>query len=266
MIIIDPIASQSENDFIYQWLDARFYNSLGITFFLERTKDNHAKWELLRVYDLDVSDLLLGIAIISIEGTCFWLPDERDVNRLLCSTLLERRPKRIVTNTIGHDLLHRFIGEWGHITREYDQWIMVCSKHVPKATGRLALVSDIDQLVEYQALYNQERAVKETPDWMLLIKQRKIAVYEVDGKIVSIIRFGIETNRLVSIGGTYTFPSYRRQGFAQCVLAFVVNHIVDHGRIAHLIVDKENNPAVELYNKMGFEYVGSSYTVYPDYL
>lgn len=34
---------------------------------------------------------------------------------------------------------------------------------------------------------------------------------EADQQIVSIVRLGIETARLVSIGGTYTFPAYRRK-------------------------------------------------------
>ncbi|MDT1828050.1 GNAT family N-acetyltransferase, partial [Acinetobacter baumannii] len=64
----------------------------------------------------------------------------------------------------------------------------------------------------------------------------------------------------------YTFPAYRRKGFAERILKFAVNQIVATGRIAHLIVDVDNTPAVTLYRQMGFECVESSYIAYPEYL
>nr|WP_282102814.1 GNAT family N-acetyltransferase [Acinetobacter baumannii] len=97
-------------------------------------------------------------------------------------------------------------------------------------------------------------------------KPGDIIVLEADQQIVSIVRFGIATARLVSIGGTYTFPAYRRKGFAERILKFAVNQIVATGRIAHLIVDVDNTPAVTLYRQMGFECVESSYIAYPEYL
>lgn len=62
----------------------------------------------------------------------------------------------------------------GRILREYDQWIMVCSGQFSEAQGRLAELSDIARLDEYQHLYNKERSVNETPDWVSLIQQQKL--------------------------------------------------------------------------------------------
>ena len=58
------------------------------------------------------------------------------------------------------------------ILREYDQWIMVCSRQFSEAQGRLAELSDIARLNEYQHQYNKERSVNETPDWASLIQQQ----------------------------------------------------------------------------------------------
>lgn len=143
---------------------------------------------------------------------------------------------------------------------------MICSRQFSEAQGRLAKLSDIARLNEYQHQYNKERSVNETPDWASLVQQQKIIVLEADQQIVSIVRLGIETDRLVSIGGTYTFPAYRRKGFAERILKFAVNRIVATGRVAHLIVDVDNTPAVTLYRQMGFECVESSYIAYPEYL
>lgn len=266
MIIKGPPTSLEEYQLIFQWLDDRFYYSIGAMAFLNQTQTTNAKWQLLRLYDPQNAKQLLGVAVIVAGGTCFWVPSEASSGALLCASILELQARRIVTTAIGRDLLHAEIKQKGRILREYDQWIMICSRQFSEAQGRLAELSDIARLKEYQHQYNKERSVNETPDWVSLIQQEKIIVFEADEQIVSIVRLGIETDRLVSIGGTYTFPTYRRKGFAERILKFAVNRIVATGRVAHLIVDVDNTPAVTLYRQMGFECVESSYIAYPEYL
>lgn len=267
MIIKRPPTSSEEYQFIFQWLDERSYYSIGTMAFLDQTQALDAEWQLMRLYDPHNAEQLLGVAVILAGGTCFWVPSEKSSSgALLCTSILQLQPRRIVTTAIGRDLLHAEIKQKGRILKEYDQWIMVCSRQFSKAQGRLAELSDIARLNEYQHQYNKERSVNEAPDWESLIQQEKIIVLEADDQIVSIVRLGIETDRLVSIGGTYTFPAYRRKGFAERILQFAVNRIVATGRIAHLIVDIDNTPAVTLYRHMGFECVESSYIAYPEYL
>ncbi|WP_336016373.1 GNAT family N-acetyltransferase [Acinetobacter pittii] len=267
MIIKGPPTSSEEYQLIFQWLDERFHYSIGAMAFLNQTQVTNTEWQLLRLYHPQNSKQLLGVAVILAGGTCFWVPAEKSSSgALLCTSILELQPRRIVTTAIGRDLLNAQIKQKGHILREYDQWIMVCSLQFSQAQGRLAELSDIFRLNEYQHQYNKERSVNEAPNWESLIQQQKIIVLEADEQIVSIVRLGIETDRLVSIGGTYTFPAYRRKGFAERVLKFAVNRIVATGRIAHLIVDVDNTPAVTLYRQMGFECVESSYIGYPEYL
>lgn len=265
VVLAGAPVSQKEYQLISQWLDAQFYHSLGITVFLDRTQVIDAQWQLLRLYDSNEGNDLLGVAVILAGGTCFWLPEASFSAGLLCSELLELQPSRIVTTSFGRDMLRSMMGHQMSILREYDQSVMVCSHRLPQASGRFAMTSDIPRLIEYQHLYNQERLVDERSDWNVLIQQAKVVVHEVDGQIVSIVRFGIETHRLVSIGGTYTFSEYRRQGYAERVLAFAINQIVESGRIAHLIVDIDNFPAIKLYHQMGFEDIGSSYVGYLGY-
>ena len=257
--------TQREYQLISQWLNSQFYHSVGATFFLNQTQEIGAQWHLLRLYDPKEIDTLLGVAVVYAGGTCFWLPAENSMAELLFAAILDLRPHRIVTTLVGRDLLRSAVVGQTHLVREYDQWIMICTRRFPQARGRMARLSDIARLIEYQRQYNDERSVTETSDWNVLVTQKKVVVYEVDDQIVSIVRFGIETSRLVSIGGTYTFPNYRRQGFAERVLEFAVDQIVATGRTAHLIVDIDNIPAIELYRKMGFESAGSSYVAYLEY-
>ncbi|MEQ1086165.1 GNAT family N-acetyltransferase [Acinetobacter seifertii] len=267
MIIKGPPTSSEEYQIIFQWLEERSNYSIGAIVFLNQTQATNAEWQLLRLYDSQNAEQLLGVAVILAGGTCFWVPSKTSSSgALLCTSILELQPRRIVTTSIGRDLLHVEIKQKGRILREYDQWIMICSRQFSEAQGRLAEISDIARLNEYQHQYSNERSVNETPDWASLIQQQKIIVLEVDQQIVSVVRLGIETDRLVSIGGTYTFPAYRRKGFAERILKFAVNRIVATGRIAHLIVDVDNTPAVTLYRQMGFECVEASYIAYPEYL
>lgn len=267
MIIKGPPTSSEEYQLIFQWLDERFHYSIGAMAFLNQTQATDTEWQLLRLYHPQNSKQLLGVTVIVTGGTYFWVPSKiSSSGASLCTSILELQPRRIVTNAIGRDLLHAEIKQKGRILREYDQWIMICSRQFSEAQGRLAERSDITRLNEYQHQYNDERSVNETPDWESLIQQEKIIVLEADDQIISIVRLGIETDRLVSIGGTYTFPAYRRKGFAERVLQFAVNRIVATGRIAHLIVDVDNTPAVTLYRQMGFECVESSYIAYTEYL
>ena len=264
-IVMKPISDQQEYQRVSQWLDSQFYFSLGATVFLEQTLIHGSQWQLLRVYESQQLHTLLGVAVLIAGGTCFWVVQDSLVAATLCSAVLDYKPRRIVTNGLGRKILNDVIEGKGGISRAYDQWIMICEQRFPKSKGRLATFFDIAKLIEYQQLYNAERTVDELSDWKVLIAQERIAVQEVNGEIASIVRLGIETTRLVSIGGTYTFPTFRRKGYAGKVIEYAVNRIVASGHIAHLVVDINNKPAVELYRKLGFECVGESYVAYPEY-
>ena len=265
-IVTKAISDEQEYQRVSQWLDSQFYFSLGATVFLEQTLIHGSQWQLLRVYDSQQLHTLLGVAVLLKGGTCFWVIQDLLVASNICAAMLDYKPRRIVTNGLGRKILNDLIEGKGCILRAYDQWIMICEQRFPKSKGRLATLSDIAKLIEYQQLYNAERIVDELSDWKALIAQERIAVHEVNGEITSIVRLGIETTRLVSIGGTYTFPTFRRKGYAEKVIEYAVNRIVASGCIAHLVVDIDNKPAVELYRKMGFECVGESYVGYPQYL
>lgn len=264
-VVTGPPANRSEHQLISRWLDAQFHYSIGATVYLDRTRTPDAEWHLLRLYDPKVPDALFGVAVVLAGGTCFWLPGDASVAGALCPAILDLRPSRIVTTLIGRDLLRCAVVSRARLVREYDQWVMVCARRFPKASGRLAIQADIVRLVEYQRRYNEERTVDEAPDWETIVTQEKVAVHEADGQIVSVVRWGLETSRLITIGGTYTFPSYRRRGFAERVLEFAVDRIASTGRTAHLIVDIDNDPAVALYRRMRFECVGASYVGYLEY-
>lgn len=265
MIITGPPTS-SEIELISQRLDLRFHEFIGAKFFFEQVQNGSAEWQLIRLYDSDVPDRLLSIAIVKPKETCFWLTVESPFTEAICSIIFNFKPRRIVTTQFGGDLLHSRASPRPSVVRKDDQWIMICAHDFPEQHARFATTIDIARLEEYQQLYNVERSVDDKANWDELITQKKIIVYEFDDQIISVVRLGIGTNQLVSIGGTYTFPAYRRQGFAENLLKYAVNYIVAMGRKAHLIVDSDNEAAIQLYQRIGFERVGTDCVVYWAYL
>lgn len=106
MIIKGPPTSSEEYQLIFQWLDERFHYSIGAMAFLNQTQATNTEWQLLRLYDSRNAKQLLGVAVIVAGGTCFWVPSEASSGSLLCRSILELQPRRIVTTAIGRDLLH----------------------------------------------------------------------------------------------------------------------------------------------------------------
>lgn len=86
-----------------------------------------------------------------------------------------------------------------------------------------------------------------------ILKNQKVFVIESDGKFVS----KINTNAIgwdwVQIGGVYTDPLYRRNGYSLCLLSALCRRINKQGRKCVLFVKKKNTPALKLYEKLEFK-------------
>ena len=64
----------------------------------------------------------------------------------------------------------------------------------------------------------------------------------------------------VQIGGVYTHPLYRRNGYAGALVQALCNRATQGGRKPVLFVKEKNTPAFNLYQKLGFEECGR-YTI-----
>lgn len=61
----------------------------------------------------------------------------------------------------------------------------------------------------------------------------------------------------VQLGGVYTNPLYRRNGYACQLVYNLCTRILRTGRTVTLYVKEKNTPALELYKKLGFKECGS---------
>lgn len=64
MIIKGPPTSSEEYQLIFQWLDERFHYSIGAIAFLNQTQATNTEWQLLRLYNSQNAEQLLGVAVI----------------------------------------------------------------------------------------------------------------------------------------------------------------------------------------------------------
>lgn len=73
-----------------------------------------------------------------------------------------------------------------------------------------------------------------------------------DNKLVSITGQRMQTNSWIEVSAVVTHPDYTRRGFAKQLTAFVTQRILDSGKHPILHTTK-GNPAIKLYEKLGYE-------------
>lgn len=128
-----------------------------------------------------------------------------------------------------------------------------------------------DDLLELQKHYLKEEVippVKEVSDLYIsssvksILKNQKVFAIESDGKFVAKVNTNAIGWNWVQIGGVYTDPLYRRNGYSLCLLSTLCRRINKTGRKSVLFVKKKNLPALSLYEKLGFKKSGEFKIVY----
>lgn len=85
------------------------------------------------------------------------------------------------------------------------------------------------------------------------------------GKILSKMNTTLVGEKYVQLGGVYTEREARGQGHAKKLLNwFLINELPKIGKSVSLFVKKENQKAIDLYRKCGFESIGEKTLIYFD--
>lgn len=128
-----------------------------------------------------------------------------------------------------------------------------------------------DDLFDLQKHYLKEEVippVKEVTDLYIrssvksILKNQKVFAIESDGKFVAKVNTNAIGWNWVQIGGVYTDPLYRRNGYSLCLLSTLCRRINKTGRKSVLFVKKKNLPALSLYEKLGFKKSGEFQITY----
>ena len=93
-----------------------------------------------------------------------------------------------------------------------------------------------------------ERSLNQGDTWVL----------EHDGRLVATSSFNTAIDEAVQVGGVWTPPELRRQGYGRCVVAASLRDARAEGvGTAILFTGEENIPAQKAYLSLGFEHIGS---------
>ena len=89
-----------------------------------------------------------------------------------------------------------------------------------------------------------------------LVEKKRSIVRLQDGAIVAKCEFSAVTPDAVQLMGVWTDPRYRRKGAGRTLLREVCGHLARKGRSVTLFVNDFNQPAVALYESLGFKRIG----------
>ena len=93
-----------------------------------------------------------------------------------------------------------------------------------------------------------------------ILKNQLCLALTVDGEIVAKANTNAIGINCVQLGGVYTHPLYRRNGYAGALVQALCKRATQAGRKPVLFVKEKNKPAFSLYQKLGFEECGH-YTI-----
>lgn len=209
-----------------------------------------------------------------ISGALMAGPGNRNVSLVGCDrataelllSLVQARscPQRIATSIPSRDWIRPLLLQRYQLEREHNSLIMKCTKAPFGGYGRWAVPDDKPTLQDYIEANQAERGGRiARHDWDTLIQQKRVAVLEHNGQIVSVVKHG-ETLQHGMITGVFTFAPFRRQGFAKQLLIFVLCEMLKEHNAVKLWVDDDNWSALTLYKSLGFEAISALYTGYFD--
>jgi predicted GNAT family acetyltransferase len=117
---------------------------------------------------------------------------------------------------------------------------------------RRATLADLPTLAAFYA--DAEEMTRDEQSVRRCLEQCRIFVAIAEGRIVSVALTNAETRNLAIIGGVYTPPDFRYQGYASACMFAICQDLVADGKEACLFYD---DPVAEgIYRRLGFEKMG----------
>jgi uncharacterized protein len=140
---------------------------------------------------------------------------------------------------------------------------------VPDVPGemRLATFDDRDLLVDWIRAFQDEALPDEAPhfDIVAAVERRLrsttggMALWDADGRAVSMCGFGGRTPSGIRIGPVYTPPELRGRGYGSAVTAVASKRLLDGDRdFCFLYTDLANPTSNKIYMNIGYEFVCDS--------
>ncbi|HVE72742.1 MAG TPA: GNAT family N-acetyltransferase [Thermoanaerobaculia bacterium] len=131
--------------------------------------------------------------------------------------------------------------------------------------ARYAAMRDLDALVPAcAAMHNEEVGIdplqRDAHGYRErireLIEKKRSVIRVIDNRIVSKCEYSAVTGDAVQLMGVWTNPRFRRRGLSKELLLEVCGHLSRRGKTVTLFVNDFNQPAVALYESLGFKRIG----------
>ena len=168
--------------------------------------------------------------------------------------------QKIALSCASRDWIRPILLQTYQIGHEQQSLIMLCHKRPDSGRGRWARSEDIPALKAYMTAHEAEQGIQHIHfSWDKLIQQRRLAVLEHEGQIVSLIRWNA-THRHGMVAGTSTLAPFCRRGFAKQLLQFLLADLFQSYSAVKLWVNESNLGAIALYKSVGFQTIGSFYS------
>ena len=223
------------------------------------------------------------VGILNLDSTIYHcIPDTSKIDKIALLEnipyLLEKPVRCISGETTATEYLIKFFPNPAQIyPYRMLQWMSDCKADVSKPQYVLSggeeitrcTEHDIDFLHPLQKDYMKDEVAvpgRQLTDAEIDITLRQILKNQlclamtVDGDIVAKANTNAIGINCVQIGGVYTHPLYRRNGYAGVLVQALCNRAVQANRKPVLFVKEKNTPAFNLYQKLGFEECGR-YTI-----
>jgi len=136
---------------------------------------------------------------------------------------------------------------------------MVCTEETfkPSENEHLATrltTSHVELFREYMKSRSTELTLQEAQD---LITKRAYYAVILDNEIVSAAAACVKLPEIYIVCDVYTKPEFRKRGYARAVTSAVTKRAVASGAIAHLCVEVSNEPAIRVYNRLGYRVINT---------
>lgn len=213
-----------------------------------------------------------SLDISNIQGVIMAKPDNTSVliescNYETAKSLLKEAtqrscPQQVCSSFQTKNWIRPLLLQQYSLEREYDQFVMVCNQIPLGGVGRWTICEDKPVLQAYAAAYLAERGSGSlNHPWDDWIQKRNIAVLEHENQIVFVVRY-TTTRRDALVIAPFTFPQFRRRGFARKLMLFLLEELLQTYPRVRLWVDEDNIRAIQLYKSLGFQIICQSYSSY----
>ena len=129
--------------------------------------------------------------------------------------------------------------------------------------GRLATMDDVPKLLEWKRRFRVE-AMGDDPQWVddevlkkslvLTIEGGRQYVLEAGDRLVSMARLNARTRRMAQLGGVYTPPEERGNGYASRLISGLCQRVLEDEKLEAmaLMVEESKEAASRIYRRLGF--------------